>query len=155
MSQPGQEKITRAQKRIKKLLREKGDNGDFEITPTLVLYWWRQLNLAVFQGMLRQPVEIQCKIFKDGTWGWCKPRRYMPNSNVFDKDVRIGIRRDLDDWYTFLTVLAHEMVHQYEWVHHGRMTHGKKSFYMWETKLKECTGLPLHENTFPPGHDKI
>lgn len=147
-------KTIRAQRRVTDLLQKKGDSSDLNITPTLVLHWWRQLNLAIFQGMLRAPVKVHCRKFHNGDWGWCSPKRYKAGSNIYDKDVIIGIRKNLDDWYTFLTVLAHEMVHQYQWVYYGRMSHGKKQFYAWAKVLQETVGLPLHENTFPSGHHR-
>jgi len=135
-------KVTKAQRQIRKVL--KSQNSDkIQVTPDLVLRWWRQLNVAVFDSKLRAPVKITCDILEDGEWGWTKPVPYIRGSSVFTKDVEIGIHTDVDDWQTFLTVLAHEMVHQYEWVYASRLSHGPKHFYSWKPILQERVGLSL------------
>lgn len=105
----------------------------------MVLFWWRLLNFAVFGGKLREPKRIDLKNFHKGVLGYCKPYGRKEK-----RDVSIGMRREYDDRITFITVLAHEMVHQYEWVEHKRMTHGQ-NFYAWEHKVKHAVGLPLNE----------
>lgn len=125
-------------KRIRTHLRKRGDTYCV-VTESLVLHWWHLLNFAVFGSMLSPPKKIEIRNFHEGTYGWCKPYGRKTNG-----DVCLGIRREMDDRHTFLTVLSHEMVHQYQWQVDKKMTHGS-TFYDWEDHLKRTVGLPLNE----------
>lgn len=127
-----------AKARIRNHLEKKGDEVCV-VSEFMVIFWWRLLNNAVFCGKLREPKRIELRNFHGDTLGWCKPY-----GRIAERDVSIGMRREYDDRITFLTVLAHEMVHQHEW-HSGRaMSHGQR-FYDWENKVKHAVGLPLNE----------
>jgi hypothetical protein len=52
------------------------------------------------------------------------------------------VQRDWPDFKKFVNVLAHEMVHQYEWEQQQTMSHGRKTFLCWRPILKE-KGLML------------
>ena len=125
-----------ARKRIKTHLKKRGQEM-LEIAPSLVLHWWHQLNYAVFQGILHPPKKIVCRNFRDGAFGWTQPIYYS-------YDVNMGIRRQLEDRTQFITVLAHEMVHEHEWVHHRKMSHGQH-FYEWAPLINRVLNLPLSE----------
>lgn len=126
-------KTIAARKRIKTHLKKRGEEL-LEVTPTFVLHWWHQLNHAVFCGIMYPPRTIICRNFRDGSYGWTSPRgRY---------DVKMGVRRQLEDRKQFVTVLVHEMVHQYEWIYHRRMSHGQ-NFYEWAPLIKRELNLPL------------
>lgn len=129
-------KTIAARKRIKTHLNKRGADG-IDITPSFALYWWYQLNVAVFWGILYPPKKIICKNFRDGSFGWTSPV-------TGSYDVEMGIRREMEDRRQFLTVLVHEMVHQYEWVYHRKMTHGQ-SFYEWAPLIKRELNLPLSQ----------
>lgn len=126
----------KARKRVKRHLRRRGEDCDFEITPQFVMFWWRVLNNAVFGGILDAPKRIEIRNFRD-CYGWCKG--YKRNN-----DVVIGMCRDFEDRKQFLTILVHEMVHSYEHQHTGKMSHGK-GFTEWEGRIKRNTGLTLTE----------
>ncbi len=131
-----------ARKRIRSHLRKKGDDY-CEVTDTLILYWWHQLNYTIFDGILTPPRKIEIRNFHEGVYGWCKPFGRKNNGTVC-----IGIRREVDNRHTFLTTLVHEMVHQYQWEHERKMSHGK-TFYRWADHLKRTVGLPLDEYVDP------
>ena len=129
-------------KRIKAHIRRKGEQCDFEITESFALYWWHQLNDTIFDGVLTPPVRFEIKNFRD-CGGWCLPFQW---NRIKERRVRIGLLREYWDRKTFLIVLAHEMVHQWEWevladwdpnVDHGG------DFFSWRNKVKYRTGLPL------------
>ena len=126
----------KARRKIKKHVKERGEFADFEVTPQFVLFWWHKLNSAVFDNKLSPPTSIEIRNFRD-CWGWCKTYKRKP-------DIVIGITSDMWDRKTFLTVLVHEMVHQWEYETHGRMSHGK-NFYGWRDRIKRNIGLPLDE----------
>lgn len=129
--------------RIKAHVRKKGQHGDFEVTHSFALYWWHQLNDGVFDSILTPPAKIEIRrFFRDGAEGWCNA--YARNRK--QRRVVIGLRTDYLDRKTFLTVLAHEMVHQWEWEILGdwssKSEHGAK-FFSWRNKLKARVSLPL------------
>ena len=130
--------------KIKAHIRNKGNRDDFIITESFALYWWYRLNLIIFDGVLTPPSKLYIQNYKD-CGGWCAPWRW----NRKNRTVKIGLRRNFCDRKTFLTCLAHEMVHQWEWEILGRWAevgchsgHGK-SFFSWKNKIKYRTGLPL------------
>jgi len=105
----------------------------------MISLWWKVLNEAIFKGKLQKPIRFELANFHNGVLGLCRPFGRATNGNVV-----ICMRREYDNRITFLTVLAHEMVHQYQWQEDKRMTHGC-SFYDWERRIKLATGLPLNE----------
>ena len=126
-----------ARQKIKKHLKRQGHRDDFEITHHLVFHWWHVLNKAVFDGKLKTPKNVILRNFRDESLGWC-----MAGKN--DPSVILGLRRELYNRKTFLTVLVHEMVHAYEHQVHGKMSH-RETFYMWKEAIYENTGLTLDE----------
>lgn len=58
--------------------------------------------------------------------------------------IIIRIAEDIDERTLFLSVLAHEMVHQWEQENFGRQGHGKR-FWSWEHKIKKL-GLEFDES---------
>ena len=127
--------MTTSAHKIRNHLRTRGEEW-VEVTPPLVLYWWRLLNEAVFNGILPIPTKVHCRNFHDGSFGWCKVHKRSPR-------VEYGIRRELDTRFTFMEILAHEMVHHYEWITYKKVSHGK-NFFSWEHILMTTVGLPLN-----------
>lgn len=109
----------------------------FQVTPSLVLYWWRILNEAIFDGQLKPPHKVYIRKFvRQDIWGTCQgwgASKLLP--------VVFEMKEEYDDKEMFIAVLAHEMVHQWEQQTFGRMTHGK-NFFAWADNLKRV-GLPL------------
>jgi len=143
MKRTGAKKVE-ARKRIKKHIRRKGECSDFEVTQEFALYWWHRLNEAVFDGKLTPPARFEFRAFRDAA-GWCMPF----NVRCKQRRVRIGISTEIWERRTFLIVLAHEMVHQWEWEiladWNSKVDHGK-NFYSWTWKLKNRAGLPLSKH---------
>lgn len=130
-------KVASKRDKVKLHIRNHGCKSNFSVTPSLVKYWWHVLNYAVFDGILVFPKQVVCRNFHNGYLGYCEP--------IGTKmDIRLGIRRQQCDKETFLVVLVHEMVHQYEWAVHKKMTHGK-TFYAWQDRVFDTIGLPLNE----------
>ncbi len=129
-----------ARKKIKSHLARRGDEYNFEVTPHLVLYWWRICNKALFHGILPIPKNVIIKNFQQEVYGYCE-------GDHDGDDVVLGIRWGVDTRRCFLTVLVHEMVHQWEHVNIGKMSHGK-NFYAWEKRVKRYLGLNLNEYIF-------
>lgn len=100
--------------------------------------WWNLINKALFDGKLTAPQKITVKAFRN-EWGSCYP--------FADKGcVHLRINSEFFDRKTFLAVLVHEMVHQWQWTDEqakGIMKHGP-TFWLWEERIKKTLGLPLH-----------
>ena len=127
-----------AKVKIRNHLKLKG-NYWCDMTEALVTWWWRVINKAIFGSILPLPIRFEFRNFHNRIQGLC-----CPFGRCINGDVVICLRREYDTIYTFLTVLIHEMVHQYQWYTDKRITHGK-TFYTWEQRVKTATGLPLHE----------
>jgi len=125
-----------ARRKIVAHLKRRGHVSDFKVTPVLVMRWWNLLNKALFDGKLTPPHKIICRTFRDDH-GWCQP---MAGKG----QVKLGICNEFVDRKEFITILVHEMVHQWQWTEVGEMTHGK-SFWQWEKTVKRILNLPLSE----------
>lgn len=138
---PTREKLKATRSKIKQHVRSKGEKADFELTESFCLYWWHRLNEAVFDGMLTPPVRFELRNFRDSL-GWCMPWR--PNAKK--QRVIIGMSTDILERREFLCILAHEMVHQWEWEVANKwetnIAHGER-FFSWRGKLRMRVGLPL------------
>ena len=126
-----------ARKRIVQHLRRRGHVADFKVTPILVMRWWNLLNEALFDQKLIPPKKIMVKAFRYD-YGTCTP---TAKRGI----VKLSINSEFIDRKTFLAVLAHEMIHQWQWTEIGEMTHGQ-TFWQWEPTLKKTLNLPLYES---------
>jgi hypothetical protein len=122
---------------------EKHESRDqFTVTNEHAHIVWHALNHAVFGGVLRFPEKIIVQNRKKWEFwgeceGWQRTHRYGPH---YTKVIRI--RRTLPSAKKFIEIMAHEMVHQYEWERQGIMTHGKH-FFAWKDKLAK-KGISLN-----------
>jgi hypothetical protein len=128
--------MTKAEARqtVKHHVKRRGED-ELKVTDKLTRYWWNVLNTAVFDGKLNIPRKFIFRRFHQETLGYCVPLKR-------NGDVHLAIRSDLPSFSTFLTVLVHEMVHQWQWVNHKHIAHGP-SFYKWKPIIEERVGLPL------------
>ena len=96
---------------------------------------WEALNHAVFNGVLEFPEKIIIQDRKKWDFwgeceGWQRGHRYGPH---YTKAIRL--QKTYLDPKRFIDVMAHEMVHQYEWdILNKSMTH-RQSFFMWREQL--------------------
>ena len=134
------ERKKKAEQRIKNHIEKYGKQKNITITKRQAMFWWNQLNIAVFNGILRKPHQMHVlKWVGDAkTYGECSPE--------YDKrDKRCTILRFKNKYETrtlFLSILIHEMVHQWEWETFENTSH-HKFFYMWQDRIQHVTGLPL------------
>lgn len=82
---------------------------------------YTRLNRILFQNSLPPSKEINFQIGGISTRSWA----YCESSNTGIKVKFLPEYQNLD---FFLTILAHEMVHVYEAIYYGKMTHGPKFF---------------------------
>ena len=147
---------TKARRRIKGLLEDVGHEYGYELSEGHALYWHALLNEAVFDRMLLTPKILFAKqggtrMLKRGQndwYAWCNVFMSRP------KDKRSGRHKTAicinpilyeEDLKFFVHILAHEMVHQYEYEYtdffHSN-AHGK-TFLEWKPKLRRAVNFPL------------
>ena len=93
------------------------------------------INQNVFDGKLKRPKIVlrRCR----GSLGWC-----IPYANPKRRWCEIILR---NRWYCIqwtITILAHEMSHQWEWDSLCKTASHGKHFFIWKKKL-ERFGIPL------------
>jgi hypothetical protein len=94
---------------------------------------YQAINRAVFRSTLPMPKIIVGNYSKKGFWGECEGlQRGSRWGEHYTKCIRIEKHMPLK---TLVRVMAHEMVHQWEWETHGVMTHGEKTFFIWKEDL--------------------
>jgi hypothetical protein len=108
-----------------------------------VIALYHLINKTIFNNKLVMPeIEVMPRCRK--YWGMCYGSLEMPNKTTSFCKIRL-----MDKWYCkqwLITVLAHEMCHQYQWdvqglerLKRGRqplMSHGP-SFFVFRDKLKK------------------
>lgn len=89
--------------------------------------------------MLLPPRKIVVRCFRNDH-GWCIPMAKKGH-------VVLGINSEFGDRKEFIAILAHEMIHQWQWTDEGggRMAHGE-TFWQWEKQLKRVLNLRLAES---------
>jgi hypothetical protein len=103
--------------------------------------WHAILNELIFDGKIPKFYDIEIKRFQ-GQYAACVPHIKM--KPPYDRCVKLQIDPKFRNFKLFLAILVHEMIHCHEWINYGKMTHGKKSFFMWKEKLAEHN-IPLRE----------
>lgn len=123
-------KKAKAQKKILNHIETRG--GEFlAVTPRTVRYWWGVCNHALFGGKLHPPTEIVTRPLK-GQYGFIEATKSMVRITI-----STGVTREL-----FLTMIVHEMVHQWEHETYGKMGYHGKRFHAWKKRV-ENIGLDL------------
>jgi hypothetical protein len=108
-----------------------------------VISLYKMLNKTIFNNKLIMPeIEVMPRCRK--YWGMCYGSLEMPSKTKSYCKIRL-----MDKWYCkqwLITVLAHEMCHQYQWDIQGmeRLNRGKEplmshgpSFFVFRDKLKK------------------
>lgn len=135
---------TKALRKVKNHIEKRGKHTTFEITEGVLLYWWKLINIAVFDNALPQPKAFIIREMRDA-WGQAEPCD-KTNNTTFYIDPRIDTREAL------ICILAHEMVHQWQhWARtnvpkDSRMSHGK-TFYQWKPVIESKLGVKLEVET--------
>jgi hypothetical protein len=92
------------------------------------------MNIAVFDNKLPAPKSVTIRNFRDDTCGNCL--------GLNNQKYKLRFKQDFENRKEFLTVLVHEMVHSYEWIHYGTMLHGN-NFNAFKEIVFKRVGLPL------------
>ena len=110
-------------------------NTPLIVTTDMVSNIYTAVNNAVFNGILEQPKLVVRDYKHRQIWGecegWQRGSRWGEHYTVV-----IRIQKYFPNLKKLIAVVAHEMVHQWEWDKCGVMTHGKQTFFVWEDRLR-------------------
>lgn len=124
----------KAKRKLKSHLSRYKHEEDFEVTEKRVAYWWGVINKAVFGGKLPKPAAYYLSTLRD-CWGACEPSDSYNN-------VNIHISNSIDSRDLFLATVAHEMVHQWQFITEHKMSHAA-SYLKWKRYFKKHYNIVL------------
>ena len=110
----------------------------FYPTKHLITRWFNILNEEIFDNKIYPFYDIEIKR-KQGCHAEHIPLEDL-NGNIFGV---LSISERFINKNEFLFTLAHEMVHQWQWMHLNRTSHGE-SFWKWKKRLDKFE-IPLGE----------
>ena len=90
--------------------------------------WYRLFNRIIFDGALPK-ILIQISPLKN-SHGWCK---IYHDENC---PIELVLTTRFPNMRTYLEVLVHEMIHVFQHLHEGKMTHGPTMF-QWRSRLEQ------------------
>jgi hypothetical protein len=104
------------------------DEHDAKFRPTIqdCREIWHNINRNVFNGELKMPSFRL--VYTKAFWGECQ--------GVLEDQTRVKmkINKSFLSKRLFINTMAHEMVHQWEWLNNENMTHGPQ-FFLWRDQL--------------------
>jgi hypothetical protein len=104
------------------------DEHDAKFRPTIAdcREIWRNINRNVFNNELKMPSFRL--VYTKAFWGECQ--------GVLEDQtqVKMKINKSFLSKRLFINTMAHEMVHQWEWLVNENMTHGPQ-FFLWREQL--------------------
>jgi hypothetical protein len=104
------------------------DEHDAKFRPTIsdCREIWSNINRNVFNGELKMPSFRL--VYTKAFWGECQ--------GVLEDQTRVKmkINKSFLSKRLFINTMAHEMVHQWEWLNNENMTHGPQ-FFLWRNQL--------------------
>ena len=111
----------------------------YRVTNDAVKYWFRIINHVIWKDQLPMFNTIQIRPFVRN-WAMCIEDSDDPDSTKY----RLAIDIEFPSFQLFLNVLAHEMVHLYQFIDKDDGEHHGESFWAWEYVLRE-NGLILSD----------
>lgn len=103
----------------------------YTVTIPKVTYWFRILNKRIFKGELKPFASITIRKHRKA-YAYCSG-----DFDLFGEPYYwLSIRPKFTSLSQFLEILAHEMVHAYQFMDEGKITHGK-SFLIWHDEFKK------------------
>jgi SprT-like family len=106
------------------------DEFDCKFRPTIqdCRSLFRQINKQVFNNELKMPAFRL--VYSSAFWGECTGDQYDQTKCTIKMNKSFLSKR------LFVYTLAHEMVHQWEWLTNENMTHGPQ-FFIWREELSK------------------
>lgn len=119
-------------KRIMSLKKKRHKAHDkFFVKKKHITRWFKIINQEIFDNKLKPFRKIIIKRCR-GSWAFAE--------GIFHKNLRKSCCLTLNLYVRslphFVEVLAHEMIHSYQWIYHTEMTHGQ-TFFEWKEKFNQ------------------
>lgn len=122
--------------KIKKIMAKASSdsqNWPYVITKWKVTYWFNHINKLVFNNKLPKFKDIIIEELYD------KVKFIMAECECFERSnpyAHLHVNTTFKNIQFFIQILAHEMVHLYQWIFEGRLNHSKKNFLdPWKDKF--------------------
>lgn len=128
------------------------EEGEYEPTIKDVRKWFDILNAVIFDGRVPKFSKIRIKNVSGQIAAACPMHDH---SNQESRFCNLEIHSKFRSFQFFITILAHEMVHSYQWLveRRSQMSHGP-SFFSWRARLAEHH-IPLHIKYDTKAIDKV
>jgi hypothetical protein len=121
--------------RLTKLVKD-AKIGKYHASISDVIFWYGALNDNIFEGKLPPLTGIQ---FRQTKTYWAEALCYRYKNGKLRAEFTLSTH--FPSFKDFVEVMAHEMVHVWEYDNYSIMGHGER-FFLWEGKLKRM-GLKL------------
>lgn len=121
--------------KLAKLL-ETNDSYEYDTTIEDCENWFKILNRELFDNSLPEVHEIDIR-WRRGAHAWYDYDETKPGTGI----SRLLMNKRYKSKQFFVEVLAHEMVHHYQYIYNEEMGHGS-SFMKWRDKFNK-KGLTL------------
>lgn len=126
---------------LEKLLQS-DDVNTYETTYEDVEKWFRILNREVFDGALREVDEIDIR-WRRGTYAYYHYTYEADPKKPKYEYTKLCMNKRYKSKQFFVEVLAHELVHHYQFINGESTSHGP-TFCRWSDKFNK-KGLKLHK----------
>jgi len=103
----------------------------YTVEPKELDYWFNQINNEIFDGKVPYPHVIDIRKQKN-TWGYVKE---LEVNGI--KVVGLFMQPTYPTFGAFLEILAHEMIHIWQFMVINDTGSHNKHFYSWRDKFKE------------------
>lgn len=117
--------------KIANIMQERQPKITYPVTQERVDYWLKTINREIFKGQLKLFREVRIKRLHK-KWAWCVGE-YDENDDPY---CDLVLNNYMKSERHMVGVLAHEMVHDAQWVWEEKMDHGK-SFFSYKEALKK------------------
>ena len=117
--------------KLVRIMSENHPKNKFIPTIGEVREWFKVINREIFDNALDDFREIEIKR-RHGVWAECWA---FINTETGEKHSALSLNHYLKSKKHFIGVLAHEMIHHYQWtIAQTNMDHGE-TFFEWKSKL--------------------
>ena len=113
--------------------------SEFQVDQDDLDYWFNVINEEIFEGDCPSPHLMLVKRQR-GSWGYVKQAEFGG-----EHWVALFMSHKFATLAAFLQILAHEMVHVWQFLKLGDTGSHNKHFYSWRDRFKEF-GLDLRRN---------
>ena len=120
------------------ILEKIHEKGNYSPTRKDVRRWHGILNQIIFGGIVPKFRNIEIKKVP-GQFAAVLPKK---KKKTKERYADLEIDTEFEDFKSFIMILAHEMIHAWQWINFEKMPHGK-TFFQWKEKLAEQE-IPLN-----------